>query len=82
MTAGSIISATANSSAAAGPQSREGAAARGLITAEQAQAHPMRNYVECCLGGGAMLPDMAITCRRRLEPGDALLVCSDGLWGR
>ena len=59
----------------------EGLLREGLITAEQAQAHPMRNYVECCLGGGAMLPDMAITCRRRLEPGDALLVCSDGLWG-
>ena len=23
----------------------------GLISAEQAQTHPMRNFVECCLGG-------------------------------
>ena len=59
----------------------EGLLREGLITAEQAQAHPMRNYVECCLGGGVILPDMAITRRRPLEPGDALLVCSDGLWG-
>ncbi len=59
----------------------EGLLREGLITAEQAQAHPLRNYVECCLGGGTMLPDMAIARRRPLEPGDALLVCSDGLWG-
>ena len=59
----------------------EGLLREGLITAEQAQAHPMRNYVECCLGGGPILPDMALTRRRPLEPGDALLVCSDGLWG-
>ena len=59
----------------------EGLLREGLITAEQAQAHPMRNYVECCLGGGPVLPDMAITRRRPLEAGDALLVCSDGLWG-
>ena len=27
----------------------------GLITAEQAQTHPMRNFVECCLGGDPIL---------------------------
>ena len=52
----------------------------GLITAEQAQGHPMRNYVECCLGGDPILPDMAITRRRPLQSGDVLLVCTDGFW--
>jgi len=52
----------------------------GLITADQAQAHPMRNYVECCLGGDPILPDMAIARRRPLESGDVLMVCTDGLW--
>ena len=59
----------------------EGLLREGLITAEQAQVHPQRNYVECCLGGTPILPDMAITRRRPLEPGDVLIVCSDGLWG-
>ncbi|HEX5459778.1 MAG TPA: protein phosphatase 2C domain-containing protein [Steroidobacteraceae bacterium] len=52
----------------------------GLITAEQAQGHPMRNYVECCLGGDPILPDMSIARRRPLESGDVLMVCTDGLW--
>jgi PPM family protein phosphatase len=53
----------------------------GLISAEQAQSHPMRNFVECCLGGDPILPDMSLTRRRSLEPDDVLLVCTDGLWG-
>ncbi len=53
----------------------------GLITAEQAHNHPMRNYVECCLGGDPVLPDMTIGQRRVLQHGDVLLVCSDGVWG-
>ncbi len=53
----------------------------GLISAEQAQSHPMRNFVECCLGGDPILPDMSLTRRRALEPDDVLLVCTDGLWG-
>jgi serine/threonine protein phosphatase PrpC len=53
----------------------------GLISADQAQQHPMRNYVECCIGGEYMLPEMTLTGRRRLAPDDLLLVCSDGLWG-
>jgi serine/threonine protein phosphatase PrpC len=40
----------------------------------------MRNYVECCLGGEATLPEMTISCRQALEDGDVLLVCSDGIW--
>jgi serine/threonine protein phosphatase PrpC len=53
----------------------------GLISAEQAQNHPMRNFVECCLGGDPILPDMSLTRRRPIEPNDLLLVCTDGLWG-
>jgi serine/threonine protein phosphatase PrpC len=52
----------------------------GLITADQAQIHPMRNFVECCLGGDPILPDMTLARRRPLEPNDVLLVCTDGLW--
>jgi serine/threonine protein phosphatase PrpC len=53
----------------------------GLINAEQAQTHPMRNYVECCLGGDPILPDMSLTRRRALEPNDVVMACTDGLWG-
>ncbi|MDJ0938379.1 MAG: protein phosphatase 2C domain-containing protein [Woeseiaceae bacterium] len=52
----------------------------GAITEEEAQDHPMRNFVECCLGGDPPVPDMSITTKVRLEPDDVLLVCSDGLW--
>jgi len=52
----------------------------GAITEEEAQDHPMRNFVECCIGGDAPVPDMSITPQKRLEYGDVLLACSDGLW--
>jgi serine/threonine protein phosphatase PrpC len=52
----------------------------GLITPEQAQIHPMRNFVECCLGGDPILPDMTLARRRPLEPNDVLFVCTDGMW--
>lgn len=52
----------------------------GAITEEEALDHPMRNFVECCLGGDAPVPDMSITAKQALLPGDVLLACSDGLW--
>jgi serine/threonine protein phosphatase PrpC len=52
----------------------------GVIDETEINSHPMRNYVECCLGGDAPLPDMSIAPRSRLEPDDVMLVCSDGLW--
>ncbi len=52
----------------------------GLITEADVQGHPMRNFVECCLGGDPALPDMTIGRRQRLKAGDVLLACTDGMW--
>ena len=52
----------------------------GAISEEEAQDHPMRNFVECCIGGDSPVPDMSITNRKQLYSGDVLLACSDGLW--
>jgi serine/threonine protein phosphatase PrpC len=52
----------------------------GRITADQVAGHPMRNFVECCLGGDAAIPEMSVANRKLLQPGDVLLLCSDGIW--
>ena len=52
----------------------------GVITEAEIPGHPMRNFVECCLGGDIVLPGMSVTSRRFVRPGDVLMVCSDGLW--
>jgi len=52
----------------------------GLITEAEIIDHPMRNFVECCLGGDITLPGMNITSLKKLLPGDILLACSDGFW--
>jgi serine/threonine protein phosphatase PrpC len=52
----------------------------GLITEEEIIDHPMRNFVECCLGGDITLPGMNITSHKKLLPGDTLLACTDGFW--
>jgi serine/threonine protein phosphatase PrpC len=52
----------------------------GMITEDEVQDHPMRNFVECCLGGDAIIPEMTISSRQVLAPNDMLLLCSDGVW--
>jgi len=52
----------------------------GRITEEEMVTHPMRNFVECCLGGDTSLPEMTVTSRRPLRSGDLLLLCTDGIW--
>ncbi len=52
----------------------------GSISEDEIPGHPMRNYVECCLGGEASLPEMSISRRQPLQDGDVLMVCSDGIW--
>lgn len=52
----------------------------GLIAENEMRTHPMRNFVECCLGGDVPLPDMSVTARHKLVPGDVVLICTDGGW--
>lgn len=52
----------------------------GKITEADIPGHPMRNFVECCLGGDAAVPEMTVSGRKQLQPGDVLLLCSDGIW--
>lgn len=52
----------------------------GLITEDEIPNHPMRNFVECCLGGDSTLPEMSISRRKKLQTGDIILLCTDGLW--
>jgi serine/threonine protein phosphatase PrpC len=52
----------------------------GRITEAEMATHPMRNFVECCLGGDTVIPEMTVTPRRVLRPQDVLLLCTDGLW--
>lgn len=52
----------------------------GVIGAEQAQSHPMRNFVESCLGGETLLPEMDISRRLALQVGDVVMACTDGMW--
>jgi serine/threonine protein phosphatase PrpC len=52
----------------------------GKITEEELPTHPMRNFVECCLGGDPAIPEMTLSGRHALQPGDVLLLCTDGIW--
>jgi PPM family protein phosphatase len=52
----------------------------GKITEEELPTHPMRNFVECCLGGDPAIPEMTVSGRHALQAGDVLLLCTDGIW--
>lgn len=50
--------------------------ADGTMTPEQAAVHPLRNVLDQCVGCSECRPDSG---RFRVEAGDRLLLCSDGL---
>lgn len=52
----------------------------GVIDEAEAREHPMRNFVESCLGGDQALPGVTVTLKKPLQNGDVLLACTDGLW--
>lgn len=51
----------------------------GKISEEAANTHPQSNLLTGCLGTHAD-PPVALWHIDRLEPGDTLMACSDGLW--
>ena len=52
----------------------------GLLREDQALTHPDRNRVYSCLGGD-QLPTISLSEGTRINPGDQLILCSDGFWG-
>ncbi|GGH56585.1 hypothetical protein GCM10010975_15380 [Comamonas phosphati] len=52
---------------------------RGDLTEEQARHHPQANILLGCLGTETP-PMLAHHMIERLQPGDALMACTDGLW--
>ncbi len=51
----------------------------GKLNEEQANSHPQANLLTGCLGTQAD-PPLTISHIDKVEPGDTLLACSDGLW--
>jgi serine/threonine protein phosphatase PrpC len=51
----------------------------GVIHEDELSTHPLRNSVSRCLGGALRLPKISFD-HAELQPGDTLLLCSDGLW--
>ncbi|HVQ34381.1 MAG TPA: protein phosphatase 2C domain-containing protein [Candidatus Bathyarchaeia archaeon] len=51
----------------------------GMISPQEAATHRFRNVLTNALGGGVPLTDVDVH-RVRLESGDAVLLCSDGLY--
>jgi len=53
----------------------------GIVRSEDAESHPQRHILTAALGSGRdvapHIPDEPV----RLEDGDILLLCTDGLWG-
>ncbi len=52
-----------------------------VISEDEMLTHPMRNYVTYCLGGPNKMPPASSGHIDELQPGDIILLCSDGLWG-
>jgi protein phosphatase len=54
--------------------------AKGLADPSERNTHPDRNKLYSCLGASTP-PKVELSRQASLEPGDVLLLCSDGLWG-
>ncbi len=52
----------------------------GQITRDEIYSHPRRNEIYRALGDARITDDEVDVFSHRLQPGDSLLLCSDGLW--
>jgi len=53
---------------------------QGVITESQINTHPMRNYVDSCLGGEIDIAAISKSAMIKVEEGDVIMLCSDGVW--
>ncbi|MGO9125864.1 MAG: Stp1/IreP family PP2C-type Ser/Thr phosphatase [Terriglobales bacterium] len=54
----------------------------GVITPEEAEAHPQRNILTAALGAGAEITVETPETPFLVKTGDMLVLCTDGLWGQ
>ncbi|KTT24991.1 protein phosphatase 2C domain-containing protein [Pseudacidovorax intermedius] len=54
--------------------------AGGMLDDEGARLHPQRNMLLSALGSVSEPPQVDVSGPMRLQPGDVLLLCSDGIW--
>lgn len=54
---------------------------QGLISVNDALDHPLRNQLTRCVGGAQKPTSITLSKAVKLETGDTLLLCTDGLWG-
>ena len=54
--------------------------AKGKVDPAERHSHPDRNKLYNCLGASTP-PQVELSRQAGLEPGDVLMLCSDGLWG-
>jgi serine/threonine protein phosphatase PrpC len=52
----------------------------GILRAEEAESHPQRHILTAALGAGMDVSADAPVEPLNLEPGDAIVLCTDGLW--
>lgn len=52
----------------------------GLIDEAEIADHPMRSFVDQCIGGDAERPPVTVGEPCKLRSGDTVVVCSDGVW--
>lgn len=53
---------------------------KGMIGLDEMKTHPYRHKIYSCLGGHEA-PEISLANRQALNPGDSVLLCSDGIWG-
>ncbi len=54
---------------------------QGKITRDEMATHPMKNHLTECIGGDPTPPMITRGKKTKLQEGDVILLCSDGLWG-
>ena len=54
----------------------------GAITADEAAVHPQRHILSAALGSGLEVSADVSSAPMKLEVGDIVMICSDGLWGQ
>lgn len=54
--------------------------AGGHLSSAESGGHPLRNVVTRCLGMTDNPPILTISQKTALQPGDIMLLCSDGFW--